>query len=172
MKTNLKTLIKSLTISAALAVSASANADILLDWHGSWQGECRYQEPGSIDVEYIPMTIEISPVSANEVSWNMHYYRSSGDIIKNYTLRLVDEATGHYVMDENNGILIDEYLRQNHFLSNFVVNKRHITTNTELNDNVLTYHAYAFGTSPIRRSKKTGVSVYGDPAFENCTLMR
>ena len=170
----MKNITKLLLTTSLFASSFAVKANILTEWHGFWQGECQYQEPGTTSIELIPFTIDISPISSTEVTWNMHYYRASGDIVKNYTVRLIDEATGHYVTDENNGILIDEYLRQNKLMSHFEVGKRQITIASELNGNNLSYTAYAFGTSIERRSRASGTTVltYGEPALEACQLSR
>ncbi|NVK21559.1 MAG: hypothetical protein HWD86_03495 [Kangiellaceae bacterium] len=164
--------VKSILVSLALLSSISADANILPEWHGFWQGQCLYDDPNGTPTETIPFTLDIQPVSATEVTWNMHYYRISGDIVKNYTLRVVDEASGHYEIDEHNGIIIDEYLRQNQLMSNFEVNKRNIITASKLDGNQLTYTAYSFGTAPERRFRKEGVTVFSEPALEACSLTR
>lgn len=169
---NIKT--KALATAVAVFGSISANANILPDWHGFWQGSCQYDAQDGTPTETIPLTIEITPVSATEVTWNMHYMRASGDIVKNYILRAVDETTGHYVIDENNGILIDEYLLQNQLMAQFEVNKRQITIASELEGNTLNYNSYAFSTSVERRNRGANgsVLVYGEPSLEACTLTR
>jgi len=174
MKKSIKTITQSLVSTAILLGSISASAEILPEWHGFYQGECEYQAQGTLDIEIIPMTIEILPVSANEVSWSMHYYRASGDIVKNYTLRAVDESIGHYVTDENNGILIDQYLRQNRIMTHFEVNNNQVTGVSELNGNTLSFTNYAFSSKVETRSRASGSTVYsyGDPGLEKCELMK
>ncbi len=156
----------------ALIASVNANANILPEWHGFWQGQCEYDAPDGTPTEVIPFTLEIAPISATEVTWHMHYMRASGDIIKNYTLRSVDESIGHYEIDEHNGLVIDEYLLQNQLMANFEINKRNIKTAAKLDGDQLTYTAYSFSTAPERRFRKQGVTVYGNPSLEACITYR
>ena len=165
---NIKSIVTALTLLAA----ANANATILSDWQGNWQGQCQFQAPGSTDIESIPITIDILPLNANEITFTMNHMRATGDEVRDYIIRGIDPATGHYVTDEQNGILIDQYLRQNRLMQNFEVNGRNVTIVLELNGNMLNRSAYSFGTSSERRFRKQGVTVYGEPSLDACVLTR
>ncbi len=164
--------IKSILAIFVLASTMTASANILPEWHGYWQGECQYQAPGTSNIEYIPFTLEIAPLTSNEVSWKMNHMRASGDEIRDYIVRGVDVTAGHYEVDEQNGIVIDKYLRNNRLMQNFEVNKRQITIAFELDGNSMKRSAYAFSSSYERRYRKAGVTVYGDPSLDACSLAR
>lgn len=86
------------------------------DWQGVWQGSCKNTGPGGVQT-YAPveMRLTIQPktgAAAGSWQWQIEYI--GGDSpdahqTRAYTLKPVDAAKGQWVIDEHNGILLDNF---------------------------------------------------------------
>jgi hypothetical protein len=79
-------------------------------------------------------------------------YGSGGKDTRPYTLRAVDSASGHWVVDEHNGILLDGYWRGNRFSSVFSVQGSVITEIMWLENGALQIEFLTHGEQPVRES--------------------
>jgi hypothetical protein len=96
------------------------------DFIGNWTGSLIWHPAGK-EVQSVAMRLNIQPDKVNSVySWQLIY----GDSVKDnrpYHLKPVDTAVGHWVIDENDGILLDGYWIGNRFISVFSVQVNTIT---------------------------------------------
>lgn len=78
-------------------------------------------------MQKVTMRLNIQPEAGNSVySWQLIYGEAARDN-RPYHLRPVDTAVGHWVIDENDGILLDGYWIGNRFISTFSVQGNTIT---------------------------------------------
>lgn len=79
------------------------------DWQGVWRGNCSNTGPGGKQT-YAPvqMNLTILPQSANRWQWKIEYI-SNEKQVRDYLLTPVDASQGHWLIDENNGILLDNF---------------------------------------------------------------
>lgn len=164
-----------LGVALFLACAAVAQADILPSFQGSWTGTCDYtQVDGSNEV--VDLTITISPLSATEVSWQLAYQGASiGTLVKNYVVRAVDVSANHYVLDEQNGILIDEYLFGSRLIGSFDVgNDIRLAASTAVAGTAMHFENVAYGGRHVNRTRGGGVTVlaYGAQSIESCNLTK
>jgi hypothetical protein len=157
------------------ACAIPASAQILPQFHGTWVGSCDYTQVDGTN-EVVSLTITIAPLSATEVSWGLNYQGGSiGTLVKNYVLRAVDVAANHYVLDEQNGILIDEYLFGDRLVSSFDVgNDTRLAASTTVDGNTMHFENVAYGGRQVNRTRGGGVAVlsYGAQSIESCDLLR
>jgi hypothetical protein len=158
-----------------LGYALPASAQILPQFHGTWVGSCDYtQVDGTTEV--VALTIAIAPISPTEVTWGLTYQGGSvGTLVKNYVLRAVDVAANHYVLDEQNGILIDEYLFGDRLISSFDVgNDTRLAASTAVAGPSMHFENLAYGGRQVNRSRGGGVTVlaYGAQSIESCDLVR
>ncbi|MGE3726459.1 MAG: hypothetical protein AB7I41_12955 [Candidatus Sericytochromatia bacterium] len=79
------------------------------DWKGFWQGSCTNTGPGGQQT-YAPvqMNLTILPQKSNHWQWKIEYI-SNEKQVRDYLLKPVDASQGHWLIDENNGILLDNF---------------------------------------------------------------
>lgn len=96
------------------------------DFIGNWTGSLIWHPAGK-ERQTVAMRLNIQPETGKSVySWQLIY----GDTAKDnrpYQLKPVDTAVGHWVIDENDGILLDGYWIGNRFISTFSVQGNTIT---------------------------------------------
>jgi hypothetical protein len=79
------------------------------DWTGNWKGELQWFKNGNPEPQKVQMELRIQPAdSINKYTWNIIYGTDSKDN-RPYFLVAKDSSGTHWVVDENNGILLDEY---------------------------------------------------------------
>jgi len=170
----MRTVLKPALLAATLALSANAGASILPQFQGHWSGECTLRHLDGRTSAF-SLQLEIVPQSAQSVSWVMRYAGDFGTMVKNYVLRTENAATGHYVMDENNGILIDMYQYGDRLTANFeVVNETRLATSVEAQGDTLYFENVSFEAKRPRRSNAYNISVlsYESRSIESCVLKR
>lgn len=76
---------------------------------GHWKGEIAWYQQGKKEPRKFPMQLRIQPTdTAGYYTWQIIYGDKETDI-RPYVLKPVDTANGHWVVDEKNGILLDQY---------------------------------------------------------------
>ncbi len=90
-------------------------------WLGYWKGNLEIFNAEGKKMEAV-MELQILPTdSLNRWKWTIIYGEGDKKDERPYELVAVDLKKGHFVMDEKNTILIDTYLINQTFYSNFTV---------------------------------------------------
>jgi hypothetical protein len=90
---------------------------------GNWKGTLQWYKPDSVrTAQTINMELRIQPSkdSAGQYTWNIIYGSATADN-RPYILKPVDTAKGHWVIDEVNGIILDQYWKGGKFCGAFTV---------------------------------------------------
>ena len=88
---------------------------------GNWRGELLWYKAGVKEPQKVPMQIRIQPAdTAGQYTWQIIYGANGADN-RPYLLKPVDTAKGHWMIDERNGIRLDQYWVGNRFTSAFTV---------------------------------------------------
>ena len=103
-------------------------------WLGTWSGMLEiFNSSGK--TQTIPMKIKhFSTDTIGTYGWYLVYGEEATGT-RSYFLKTVDEASGHYQVDEKNTILLDEFMIGNKMISNFEVSGSIITSVYTLLDN-------------------------------------
>jgi hypothetical protein len=144
-----------LTIALLCAVSTNAQNSLanqyIAPWLGHWKGELVWQRSAD-SVQTVEMHLIIAPLdSAGHYSWNLVYGAEQKDN-RGYTLKPVDIERGQWIVDENNGIVIDQYLIGNCFTSAFEVMGNTIVDVFELKDDTMQVRFFSYSSQPSRVS--------------------
>lgn len=87
---------------------------------GHWKGELEWRVAGKAPKTFA-MELLVKPAdSPGHYSWLIRY-GSEGNDQRPYLLKPVDSANGHWVIDEQNGIVLDSYLLGNSLHGAFTV---------------------------------------------------
>lgn len=109
------------------------------------------------------MQLNIQPAdSAGQYTWHIIY----GDNKDNrpYILKPADTAKGHWVIDEQNGIILDSYVHGNSVHGAFTVQGNTIVDNYKITDGKM--HVEFFSIN-LNEKKQTGKGTEDSPFVEN-----
>lgn len=99
-----------------------------IDFIGNWKGQIEWRRNGKPSQQF-SMQLKIQPTdSIGQYTWQIIYGDDNKDK-RPYILKPVDTAKGHWVVDENDGILLDSYVHGNAMHGAFTVNDNTIVDN-------------------------------------------
>ena len=105
---------------------AKSQTQFPANWIGNYKGELHIYTVDSIAMR-VDMKLAIAPTENDSIfQWKMTYIFNGNEDVRDYQLKLVDASKGHYMVDENNSILIDAYYRNGVLTSFFEVEKSFI----------------------------------------------
>lgn len=122
-----------------------------VDWVGDWSGELViYTAEG--ERQRLPMLLKIQPIpdSAGVYTYHIVYGEDTPENTRPYRLRTLDAATGHYEIDEANGIVLDDYVLDNKLYSRFSVMGSLLLATVEARGRTLIYEIISGPMEPIR----------------------
>ncbi len=94
---------------------------------GHWKGELLWYQTGKAMPQKVAMELHIQPTDTmHHFTWQM-VYGKPGEDLRPYILKPVDTAKGHWMVDERNGIVLDQYWIGGKFCSSFTVQASTIT---------------------------------------------
>lgn len=164
-------------MAALLIVSTARAQNIPKEFIGHWEGELQWFQVGKKDPQKVKMQLIIQPAdTAAQYTWQIIYGEKSEDN-RPYLLKPVDTSKGHWVIDERNGILIDQYWIGNRFTSNFTVQSSTILNSYWMEGNELIAEFYSISSKPITTSGGTSediptVNSYAAKAYQKAILKK
>jgi len=109
-------------------VSAQSNDGFPKSFIGNWKGKMKWMVSGKREQEFT-MQLKIQAAdSAGQYTWQIIYGDDNKDN-RPYILKPIDIAKGHWVIDENDGILLDSYVHGNAIHGAFTVQGNTIVDN-------------------------------------------
>jgi hypothetical protein len=105
------------------------------DWFGHWKGKLSWSKYNTDTPVVFTMQLIIKPTNdKNVITWKIQYGDSLTDV-RPYTCKLIDSVKKHWLIDEQNGILIDQFVIGNNAFSCFNVQGTTITDSYQLQPN-------------------------------------
>jgi hypothetical protein len=139
-------------LAGVMLTATVLNAQDLSKFTGHWEGELTLSKAGSREVQKVKMQIIIhSADTAGQYTWQIIYGDKNEDD-RPYLLKPVDTAKGHWVIDERNGILIDQYWVGNRFSSMFTVQNSIIHDSYWIEKDKLIAEFYGISANPVTTS--------------------
>ena len=89
-------------------------------WFGTYRGECQTLGDSAVRSRFA-MQLQIAPRNDGRIAWQITYGTGDAAQLRDYDLVPVAAELGHFAIDENNGIVLDCYLRGNAVYSSFEV---------------------------------------------------
>jgi hypothetical protein len=119
------------------------------NWTGNWKGELQWYKTGETEPQKVNMELRIQKGdSAGNYTWHI-IYGSAAEDSRPYLLKAKDAAKGHWVIDELNGIVLDQFLVGNKFCGAFTVQNSTIVNNYWVEDDKLMIEFYSLGAKPL-----------------------
>jgi len=124
------------------------------DWVGNWKGDLIWVRSGKTDTSHVAVQLRIQPAdSINTYTWQL-IYGAAGEDNRPYLLKPVDPAKGHWVVDEKNGILLDQFLIGSRLCGAFTVQQTTIINQYWLEGDKLMFEFCSIGAQPLHSSGK------------------
>ena len=165
-------------LAGALIMAGLATAqDFPEKFLGRWEGEMQWYQTGKKQPQGIKMQLIVQPGdTAGQYTWQIIYGTKSEDT-RPYILKPVDTAKGHWVIDEKNGIILDQYWTGNRFSGAFTVQSSTIISSYWIEGDDLMVEFFSFNAKPVN---KTGgdneeipfVESYSIKSFQKAVLRR
>lgn len=135
-------------------VTAQDKKDIFpASFIGNWKGTLQWMVNGK-PTQIFTMQLRVQPTdSAGQYTWQIIY----GDDAKDnrpYILKPVDTAKGHWIIDENDGIILDSYVHGNSMHGAFTVQGNTIVDNYKVQDGKLHVEFFSIKLADKKQSGK------------------
>jgi hypothetical protein len=117
-------------------------------WEGEWTGELIISTTLG-EVQRIPMILRILPLDDGRHTYTIVYGEDTEENTRPYFLRAVADEPGHFQVDEDNGIVLDEYVINGKLYSRFEVMGSLLLSTVEQRDDHLIYEIISGPTEPL-----------------------
>ena len=145
-------------------VATAQTTSFPADWKGNWKGELQWYKAGKADPEKVNMELRIYLAETpGQYDWHIIYGAIQQDS-RPYLLKPVDSSGVHWVIDERNGIILDQYWVGNRFTGAFSVQQSTLVNSYYLEDNKLIVEFTGFGKKPVNT---TGAGTDESPTVDS-----
>lgn len=166
-----------LSLSISL-IAFTQNNSFPKDFIGNWKGTLTWTQLGKKEPQKVSMELRIQPSkdSANQYTWNLIYGSPSQDN-RPYLLKSIDTANEHWIIDELNGIILDQYWLTNRFTGAFTVMTSTIVNSYWLDGKNLHVEFISYTSKPIATTGKGNdespmVDSYGIKSYQKAILTK
>ena len=144
---------------AAPLQSNPAGQPLPAEWEGVWKGTTvSVKADGSR--EDIPMELHVAAVpGTSRKTWKILYTESAGQTTRPYDISPVDREPGRFIVDEKNGLFIDNQLVGKVLYSQFAVTTNLVTTRFEMAGDYVNVEMIMFDLRSPRQSKLSGGNI-------------
>jgi hypothetical protein len=153
---------------------AATNPEFPKSWLGKWSGTLDWYQ-GPVKRQSVKMELHILATdSADQFSWRLIYGQQGKDN-RPYLLKPFNKSKGHWLIDEGNSIVLDQFLIGDRFCGSFTVEGNTILNTYSLAGDSLVVEFYNFQEKPIaisggRDSPLPKVKTYGMRSFQRAVL--
>ena len=138
----------SLLLSITFSAAAQQNS-FPQSWVGHWKGELQWFKSGKAEPQTVKMELRIQPTdSAGTYTWQLIYGTISDDN-RPYLLVPRDIPAGHWVIDERNGIVLDQFWIGDKLCGAFTVQNSTILNNYRMENGKLMVEFFSLAAKPL-----------------------
>jgi hypothetical protein len=161
----MKNLVMTFMVLFSFSVTASSQHEGFPGtWAGNWKGELQWFKTGDPQPRKVNMELRIAQGdSTGHFTWQI-IYGSAAEDNRPYILKVKDAATGHWLIDERNGIVLDQFWVGNKFCGAFTVQHSTIVNNYRMENDQLVVEFYSIGAKPLNN---TGNGTEESPRVDN-----
>jgi hypothetical protein len=151
----------------SLGAAAQQAAPFPQSFIGNWKGTLSWYDSTPIPKKIVmELRIQPSKDTAGQYTWNIIYGKPSDDN-RPYFLKPVDTAKGHWVVDEMNGIILDQYWKGGKFSGAFTVGGKTIVNSYWLENGNLIAEFIAYPAKPLAT---TGLGTEDSPKVDSYAI--
>lgn len=136
-----------------VTTSPVADADFPRSFIGNWKGKMQWMVAGKPSQAF-SMQLRIQPAdTAGQYTWQIIYGDDNKDN-RPYILKPIDTAKGHWIVDENDGILLDSYVHGNSVHGAFTVQGNTIVDNYKVENGKMYVEFFSIKLADKKQSGK------------------
>ncbi len=158
--------ILTIIIACFTLIAVGQQSNFPTDWAGHWKGELKWFKLGKAVPQSINMQLTISPADSGRWNWKIMYGDAQQDN-RPYFLIKKDTAGVHWAIDENNGIIVDQYWMANRFSGAFTVMGNTIFNTYYLENEKMVVEFFSIVAKPIAT---TGQGTTENPSVDSYKL--
>lgn len=129
------------------------------EWEGVWRGTLAVAHADG-KREELPMELHVGPPGAGGArGWKILYTEPGGQTTRPYEIAPVEGEPGRFIVDEKNGLFIDNQLVGRVLYAQFLVTTNVVTTRFEVRGDELAVQMSMFDVRTPRQSRLTGGSI-------------
>lgn len=118
-------------------------------WEGDWKGELYWYTTGHSAPQKVIMELRVHPSGTDGTwDWQIRYGTAAGDS-RPYKLIRKDSSGVHWIIDEQNGIILDQYLLAGKLCGAFTVQSSTIINSYTLEQDQLQVEFYTVSAGPV-----------------------
>lgn len=146
-------------------------------WVGNWKGELNWYKIGKAEPQKVNMELRIQPTDIpGKYTWQIIYGSAEKDN-RPYILAKKDTTGTHWAIDENNGIVLDQFWVANKFCGAFTVMGNTIVNSYWMEKDKLMVEFYSIAAKPIISTGKgteesPTVDSYSIGSYQKAVLQR
>lgn len=173
----MKIVVLALLASMSFLYGNSQPSSFPKNWVGNWKGELQWFKTGQPEPQKVNMELRIQPAdSANKFTWQIIYGSASQDN-RPYILIPKDSTGIHWAIDENNGIVLDQFWVAGKFCGAFTVMNNTIVNNYWMENDKLMIEFYSISAKPITTTgngtdESPSVDSYKIGSYQKAILQR
>ncbi|MCB0661496.1 MAG: hypothetical protein KDC24_02055 [Saprospiraceae bacterium] len=119
-----------LLATASFSLNAQDQTSFPKSWQGEWKGTLEIFGPQG-KVNEVAMELHILPTDSADFTWIIYYGEDKVIGKRDYLIRLVDEKSARFEVDEQNSIFLDAYLLGGKLVELFEVQSNILVATTE-----------------------------------------
>jgi hypothetical protein len=136
---------------ASTAHAAQRSIGFPASFSGRWKGKLLWMVSGKPAQEVGMQLIVLPADTAGHFTWQI-IYGDNGKDNRPYLLKPIDTASGHWVVDERNGIVLDSYVHGNALHGAFTVQGNTIVDNYKVMGNAMEVEFFSIRQNDKRTS--------------------
>ncbi|HEV2862809.1 MAG TPA: hypothetical protein VGX48_17465 [Pyrinomonadaceae bacterium] len=126
------------------------------EWEGVWKGTLTVAHADG-KREELPMELHVGPAGAGGArGWKILYTEPGGQTTRPYEIAPAEAEPGRFVVDEKNGLFLDNQLVGRVLYSQFLVTTNVVTTRFEVQGETIAVQMSMFDVRTPRQSRLTG----------------
>lgn len=127
---------------------------------GNWKGILHFYKTGKDSAQTVAMELKIQTIGTTpgQYTWNLIYGKPTEDN-RPYLLKPVNTAKGHWVIDELNGIVLDQFWVAGRFTGAFSVQGATIVNSYWIENDELHIEFISFSTKPKATTGGTSAEI-------------
>lgn len=145
---------KSIALAVVLLVTSTVfcQSGFPAGWQGTWKGELLwYNEPGK-DPKKVKMELRIQ---RKDTAWTWQLiYGSPAEDNRPYSLFAIDSTKGHWAIDEQNGIILDQFFLADRLSGAFTVGSSTIFNSYEIKGDSMIVEFNTLRAKPLATTGK------------------
>jgi hypothetical protein len=140
----------SLVAMVLLTEDAALKSPLPVSWHGDWAGTLVMLGPANKPTE-VALKFTVAPLpGTRDLTWKLTYGDGAKSVVKDYILKPDGDKPGRFLLDEQNGVILEMRLANDKLYSLFQVGETLLTARYELRGEAIHFEVTSAKPTPAK----------------------